>query len=152
MNYTELVQSAQMLQRAEEPAVKEYHLHFDFLVAAINKYMLTRSDLNELIGKNNISMMKNNHFNHVMFIHSILKYPNAEVLVDTIIWVFRTYRSHGFSTKYWHVQLEGWMNILPTQISHATYEQILPLYKWMLAHIESFRTLSENSSEEKKFA
>lgn len=48
---------------------------------------------------NDIEMMKDNHANHVRFVHSILNNPNAEVHTDTVLWVFRAYKSHGFSSN-----------------------------------------------------
>jgi len=85
MNHNYLIESAQKIPAANEKAAKEYNDRKDILIAEINNYMESRSDLNLLIGESNIEMMKDNHANHVRFIHSILKNPNAEVLTETVL-------------------------------------------------------------------
>ena len=145
MNHNYLIESAQKIPAANEKAVKEYNDRKDILIAEINNYMESRSDLNLLVGESNIEMMKDNHANHVRFIHSILKNPNAEVLTETVLWVFRAYRNHGFSSSYWAAQLNAWMDILKKELSKDSFEQIFPLYEWMQVNIPSFEKLSENS-------
>lgn len=145
MNYNYLIQSAEKIPVANQKAAQEYHDRTDILIAEINKYMESRSDLKLLIGENNIEMMKDNHANHVRFIHSILKNPNAEVLTETVLWVFRAYRNHGFSSSYWAAQLNAWIEILKNELGKESFEQIFPLYNWMQVNIPSFEKLSENS-------
>lgn len=142
MNYKYLVQAASKIPVANEKAVKEFHDKKDILIAEINKNIESRSDLNLLVGDGNIEMMKDNHANHVRFIHSILKNPNAGVLTDTVLWVFRAYRNHGFSSSYWAAQLNAWMVILKDKLTRESYEQIIPLYEWMQVNIPSFEKLS----------
>ncbi|HEY5583876.1 MAG TPA: hypothetical protein VIK78_05220 [Ruminiclostridium sp.] len=97
-----LVNSAEKIIKVSEASVKEYLDAMDMLAAKMNEVMLKREDILELIGgKENIEMMKDNHNNHLRFIASILQAPDAEVLVDTVLWVFRAYMSRGFSSNYW---------------------------------------------------
>lgn len=112
--------------------------------------MLDRSDLVHLIGENNMEMMKDNHANHVRFIASILKNYNAEVLMDTVLWVFRAYRSHGFSTSYWAAQLNAWIIIMKESLSSEAFREVYPLYKWMQIHIPVFVKLSDEDLSELK--
>lgn len=146
MNYKYLVQSAQEIPAANEKAVQEYHDRKDVLIAGINHYMESRSDLKLLVGDNNIEMMKDNHANHVRFIHSVLKNPNAEVLTETVLWVFRAYRNHGFSSNYWAAQLNAWFEILKKELTEESYKQIYPLYEWMQVNVPAFENLSESNS------
>lgn len=105
--------------------------------------MLARADLKELIGESNEAMMQDNHANHVRFIASILKNYNPEVLVDTILWVFRAYRSHRFTTNYWATQLNSWISIMKESLSSETYSEVYPLYEWMQVNIPLFVKLSD---------
>ncbi|MFW6257622.1 MAG: hypothetical protein ACOC11_02445 [Prolixibacteraceae bacterium] len=148
MAYTDLITSAEKIPAVQQSSFLEYQNRKESLVAAINIYMTSRNDLPELVGQNNVQMMKNNHLNHVLFINSILQVPNSEVLVDTVLWVFKTYRSHGFSVKYWNVQINAWLHILKNQLSHEAYQEICPLYKWMQEHIPVFDKLSSEKKEE----
>ncbi len=147
MNYEYLVETAKEIPGASEKAVSEYHEKSDFLIAAINQQMASRSDLKELIGENNKEMMKDNHANHVRFIYSILKNPNPEVLTDTVLWVFRAYQNHGFSGSYWAAQLNAWFTILKKELTPETYSQILPLYEWMQVNIPLFEKLSRENTK-----
>ena len=91
--------------------------------------------------------MQDNHANHVRFIASILKNNDADVLVETVLWVFRAYRSHGFSSNYWAAQLNTWMQILKTELSVETYKEVLPLYEWMQINIPIFVKVSDEKLE-----
>lgn len=101
MDKNYLLQTASHLKQVSNSASEEYAKKTDQLIVEMNKLMLERNDLENLVGKDNINMMQDNHSNHVRFISSILKNHNSEVLVETILWVFRAYRSHGFSSNYW---------------------------------------------------
>lgn len=147
MNQKYLIETAREIPKANEKAVSEYHEKMDFLIASINKIMLSRKDLTQLVGENNVEMMMDNHANHARFIYSILKNPNPDVLVKTILWVFRVYRGHGFSSGYWAAQLNGWMVVLKDQISIDSYLQVIPLYEWMQVNIPVFENLTIESLE-----
>jgi len=67
-----------------------------------------------------------------------------EVMVDTVLWVFRAYRSRNFSSTYWAAQLNTWINIYKNELSENCYKEILPFYKWMQVNIPVFNTLAEN--------
>lgn len=142
MNYSYLIESARKIPVANDDSVNEYFERKEFLLTAINEHMESRSDLKTLIGENNSDMMKDNHANHVRFIYSILKNPNPEVLTEIVLWVFKSYRSHGFATTYWDVQLNAWINILKKELSEISFNQIYPLYEWMQVNIPTFVKLS----------
>ncbi len=148
MDYGHLIESAREIPAAGQNTISEYQSKAELLVAAINMNMSGRDDITELIGKNNMGLMKDNHFNHVLFISSILKIPNPEVLVDTVLWVFKTYRSRGFSVDYWNVQTNAWPGILKTQMSPEAYSEIEPLYIWIKNYIPAFEKLSSDNEKE----
>ncbi|PWD98614.1 hypothetical protein [Marinilabilia rubra] len=141
-----LTESANHLSQACCETIEEYKNKSSLLVSKMNASMLKKSNLINIVGSDNIEMMKDNHANHVQFISSILKYKNTAVLIETIIWVFRTYRSHGFSIEYWSVQLNEWINILKEELSQNIFDEIIPYYKWMLLNIPSFVLLSEQNT------
>ncbi len=106
--------------------------------------MLKRPDIKELVGEANLEMMKDNHSNHARFMESVfINYDPPEVLVDTVLWVFRAYRSRNFSSIYWAAQLNGWINIYKTEFSENSYNEIVQFYKWMQVNIPVFNTLAE---------
>lgn len=139
---THLLESARRLHSVGESACDEYSARMERLVTRINTLMLDRKDIEELVGSANVEVMKDNHANHVRFIASMLRAFNAEVLVETVLWVFRTYRSRGFYGTYWAAQLNGWMKILPEELTPETFAEILPYYEWMHVNIPLFVELS----------
>lgn len=147
MDKNHLLETAKKLKQVSDFATQEYTEKEELLIFQINKLMLKRTDLEVLVGKKNINMMQDNHANHVRFIASILKNNNSDVLVETVLWVFRAYRSHGFSTNYWATQLNTWMQILKIELSAKTYHEVLPLYQWMQINIPIFVKVSDEKLE-----
>lgn len=143
MGKDELVQSAARLHAAAPEAVAEFAAQRDQIVSAVNARMLARPDVNALVGPGNIDMMKDNHANHARFIESILSEYHPAVLVDTILWVFRAYRSRGFQTAYWAAQLNAWVDSCKHLLSASSFQAIGPLYDWMIVHIPQFVELTD---------
>lgn len=148
MNQTELIDLAGKLSNANQEAVNEYENKMDLLVSIVNKKMLDRPDINDIVGDANFEMMKNNHSNHARFVISILGNINPEELVTTVIWVFKTYQSRGFHPSYWVAQLNTWLEVLEEQMSELSFKQITPLYNWFITNIPSFSALSEKLEDE----
>lgn len=147
MDKNHLLATAKQLQQVSNISIEEYTKKEQELITEMNKLMLAREDLETLIGKNNISMMQDNHANHVRFIAAVLKNNNEDVLVETILWVFRAYRNHGFSSSYWAAQLNTWIQILKSKLTLKTYNEVLPLYEWMQINIPIFDNISEQNLE-----
>ncbi|PKO99984.1 MAG: hypothetical protein CVU13_00305 [Bacteroidetes bacterium HGW-Bacteroidetes-8] len=143
MDKKTLIESAKSLNNVSTNSVKEYIDKSDRLVAEINRSMISREDIVNLIGKDNIAMMKDNHSNHVRFIASILGNRNDEVFVETVLWVFRAYRSHNFTTSYWAAQLNAWIEIIKKELSPQAYCEIYPYYEWMQLNIPLFVYFSD---------
>lgn len=143
MDKTYLLETATRLKQVILSAAEEYEQKNDELIAQINKLMLQEPDIEGLVGKNNLNMMKNNHANHVRFMISIFKNYNSEVFVETVLWVFRAYRSHGFTTNYWATQLNTWIYLLKEALSPQCYSEIYPYYEWMQISIPLFVKLSD---------
>ena len=145
-----LLDRAGKLLQVSLNSAEEYQQKADRLITVMNERMLERLDIESIVGKNNIDMMKDNHANHVRFIASILKNQNADVLVETILWVFRAYRSHGFTTNYWAAQLNTWMIILKEELSPACFNEVYPYYEWMQINIPAFVKISDENIESSK--
>lgn len=137
-----LLQSAAALGPFNAAATDEYDHKKDIMVSEINTLMLQRPDIEDIVGNKNIDMMKDNHANHARFISSIMRNFDPNVLTETILWVFRAYRSHGFSTLYWAAQLNAWLGILNSNMSKESIPQIRELYTWMQVNIPAFEALS----------
>lgn len=146
-----LIKSADKIARVSENSIKEYVDKTELLGAKMNDSILKRDDIIELIGgEKNITMMKDNHNNHLRFVASILQTPDSETLVDTTLWVFRAYMSRGFSTNYWNVQLETWRQLLKENISDKAFSEIISIYNWFTVNIPHFTVAAEEKLEKSK--
>lgn len=144
MNKETLLLTAQKLVQPGEKAAREFSDKLEILITSMNTTMLDRNDIKEMVGENNIQMMKDNHANHARFMESVFNVYVPEVLVDTVLWVFRAYRSRNFSSTYWSAQLNTWLEVYKVHLTDSTYAEILPFYKWMQVNIPIFNSLAEN--------
>mgnify|MGYP000061172776 CR=1 FL=1 len=147
MNKDHLLETARALKQVNRETAEEYSQKSDELIARINKRMSEKPEIKKLVGEDNLSMMKDNHANHVRFIASILKNYNPEVFVDTVLWVFRAYRSHGFTANYWASQLNTWIEILKEVLMPESFEEVYPYYEWMQVNIPVFVKLTDEAIE-----
>ncbi len=143
MTKSELLTSAQALNQVSQPVADEYSTKRDLLVNLMNEKMLERKDVDEMVGEGNIEMMKDNHSNHARFLESVFSNYQADVLLDTVLWVFRAYRSRNFRSTYWSAQLNTWLEIYKENLSEDSYKAVYPYYNWMLINIPSFTELAE---------
>lgn len=147
MNQETLIETAASLPLVESRFADEYASKRDVLVATVNDSVGRRLDLDALIGPNNREMMENNHANHARFVHSVLRDFEPEVLVDTVLWVFRAYRSHGFHLTYWPAQLNAWVAALRQHLSGEAFDAIYPLYDWFIIRQPAFADLADAQLE-----
>lgn len=138
-----LIETAKHLKQVSVKTADEYIQKAEQLIAKMNTLMSERPDIEDLVGTNNISMMKDNNANHVRFIASILKHHNPDVLVDTVLWVFRAYRSHGFTTNYWATQLNLWIIVIKELLTPESFIEVYPYYEWMQINIPLFVKVSD---------
>ncbi len=143
MNRDYLIETASKIKSPSQTSYLEYHSNFEILLAEINNGMLKRDEISKIVGDDNVSMMKDNHANHIRFMSSLFRYYIPEVFVDTVAWVFRAYRNHGFTSNYWAVQMNSWMSILKNQLSEKAYLEIYPFYEWIQVNIPTFVKLSD---------
>ena len=143
MERNDLILSAQKLMQVSEQFAEEYSLKKDLLVDEMNKKMMARADLNDLVGANNIEMMKDNNANHARFMESIFYQHSAEVLVDTVLWVFRAYLSRNFNSTYWAALLNGWIEIYKIELTADCFNAVYPYYNWMQINIPIFVKMAD---------
>jgi hypothetical protein len=147
MTKEELIESAKKLSQPTSEAVEEYAQKREHLVAEINRMLMNRKDLTDLIGEGNELMMKDNHSNHARFMESIFRFYKPEVLVETVLWVFRAYRSHGFHLTYWPAQLNAWVQVLERELTLSSCKSVLPFYNWLIVNIPVFSKLTDYAND-----
>ncbi|ADU66518.1 hypothetical protein LGV61_08950 [Desulfurispirillum indicum] len=149
MNAHDLLQAARHIPPPSQASAEEYASLCEILSASVTRSMLNSPHIAELIGGSaHQDMMAENHRNHGLFLCVLLRHYQAEYLVDTVLWVYRAYMSHGFQRLYWQVQLETWQNILQEHLSDKAYREISPIYQFLLHHQDDFARLSQEVHQE----
>ena len=148
MTIAELVASAGGFESVEEEVASEYAEKKDLLAALMHQRLLERPDINALLGQENLQVMRDNHANHALFMASLLRHYDPEVLVNSVLWVFRAYRARGFHPNYWTAQLNAWIASIEQELSLESAAAILPIYRWMIAHIPQFTHLTDATADQ----
>lgn len=144
MTKEQLLASAQKLHQIDEAHATEFSNKRESLLELMNARMNARADITDLVGENNLEMMKDNHANHLRFMESVFFELNPEVLTDTVLWVFRAYRSRNFKSTYWSAQLNTFLEIHKEKLSPECFNAISPYYNWMQINIPVFNDLAQN--------
>ena len=133
-----LLESAQKLQQVEEKYAKEYAEKREKLVTIMNQKMQSRADIKELVGEDNLELMKDNHANHARFLESLFCEYSADIFTETVLWVFKSYSSRDFSSLYWSAQLNTWVELYKEELTNECFAAVYPYYNWMIVNIPSF--------------
>ena len=138
-----LIATASGLTPPEDRLLGEFSEKREAMAAEVNRIMSARPDIEKLVGVDGKAMSQDNNRNFSLFMESLMGHFQADVLVNTVLWVFRAYRSHGFQTVYWPANLNAWMTTLKTALSPEAFHAISPFYVWLITHIPVFVTLTD---------
>ena len=140
-----LIASARALSPPPAVATEEFSRKRDAIAARVNQAMAQRRDLEKLVGSDGRSMSEDNNRNFPLFMESLFQAFEPEVLVDTVLWVFRTYRAHGFRPIYWPANLDTWVETLRQELPADAFAAVFPFYRWLIAHIPAFTALTDEA-------
>lgn len=138
MNRETLMKSAGRLKQPSGEATTEFEASRERLADKLNQRMGVRPDLERLIGVGNQPMMEDNSRNFCRFMSSLFRAYEPGVLVDTALWVFRAYRSHGFQTAYWPANLDTFVELARDELSATTFAEVYPFLEWLIVNIPAF--------------
>jgi hypothetical protein len=138
-----LLTTAQKLVPPSETAVREFEVKWEQIAAAGTRQLMARPDLEKLVGTGNEQMAEDNNRNFPRFMLSLFSEYQPAVFVETVLWVFRAYRSHGFQTTYWAANLNIWVDLLQKELSADAWKQIHPFYNWLIVNIPKFTALTD---------
>lgn len=144
-----LMESAQKLIQPSDEVRQEFSANMEMFVAIGNKKLAARPDLDKLVGGENHEMAENNNGNFARFMESMFVQYDPKVLVETVLWVFTAYRSHGFHTTYWSANIDIWMQMLKKELSEESFTAISPFYNWLIVNIPIFVKLTDENISEK---
>jgi len=142
-NEETLIQTAERLRQPGAEAAAEFESLRDSLAEELNRRMAKRPDLDKLIGPDNLSMMQDNSRNFGRFMSTMFQDYEPAVLAETVLWVFRAYRSHGFATTYWPAHLDTFVEIIRERLSPAAFTEVYPFFQWLIVNIPLFVKFSD---------
>ncbi len=67
--------------------------------------------------------------------------------MDTILWVFRTYRAHGFQVAFWPANLATLLDVLRAELPPYAFRAVAPFFDWILVNIPVFTELTNPGDE-----
>jgi hypothetical protein len=144
MTRDDLLDSAKRLAPPTEGVVDEFSRKREEMTAQVNTAMAARPDLEQLVGLGGQHMSEDNNRHFSLFMASIMSHYEPEVLLETVLWVFRTYRSHGFHTDYWPANLDTWIDTLQHVLSREAFQEVSPFYAWIRTNIPVFAGLTDH--------
>lgn len=147
-----LLAEAHGLKQPSPKSAAEYEAHALRLAAQVSRLLEQRPDILMLIGADNLPMMHDNHRNHARFMASMFHAYQPQILLDTVLWVFRAYLAHGFRPAYWPVQLTTWVELFQSELSEQTRREIAPFYRWLIDHQAEFAKQAEENLSQDSFA
>lgn len=143
MTKDSLMASAKLLTQPPAAVVAEFSEKREAMAAMVNRAMNERDDLLKLVGADGVRMSEDNNRNFPLFMGSLFLEYHPEVLVDTALWVFRSYRSHGFAPIYWPANLDTWVEVLRRELSPQAFTAIFVFYRWLIINIPIFTKLTD---------
>jgi len=132
----QLVTCAARLVPPTEAATSEFSARVDALVDQLDAVMLAHPNFERLIGLGNADKMRTNHRNHLKYMVSVFRLYDPHSFVETVIWVLRTYQSHGFSLEYWAAMLPAARETVRQTLAAQAEREIAPFYEWLAASLK----------------
>lgn len=139
----EIKQEIDQLPRIEKETGEKYYANKDKLIKTVNDILADRDNIENLIGYNPLELMKENHENHARFMGNVFILNEYRMLIDTVPWVYNTYRQKGFSYKYFHQELKAWKQAIKTILGSKKTASILKIYDWLIENHDKFITISQ---------
>jgi hypothetical protein len=119
----------------------------DAIASRLAEAMAARRDIHELVGPDGVDMMRDNSANLCRFMGSMFSSYVPEVLVETILWVFRAYRAHGFQVAFWPANLATLLEVLRAELPPDAFRVLAPFFDWMVVNIPVFVELTNPGAE-----
>jgi methanogenic corrinoid protein MtbC1 len=139
----EILISCLTLPKIPSDAADAYIGATDKLLDNVNGQLEADPKIKELIGRNPIELMRENHRNHATFMATVFKINSFELLARTVPWVYRAYHARGFSYDYFPAELVAWQVAIHECLASPDKKtEILAVYKWMVQHHEDMIKLS----------
>ncbi len=140
-----VLKTAEALAQPSSAAAQAFIDHGAGIAAELAQRLAARPDIDRLVGAGNVEMMRDNARNMTRFMGSVFTHFDPAVLVDTVIWVFRAYQSHGFASQFWSAELNLTIEIIEETLAGETACELVPFFDWLVINVPAFTALAEQS-------
>ncbi len=141
----QLVREAQRLPSVNPETAAAYQTHIPALKKYVDERMKQETSIQDLLGPNSLEVMYENHRHHARLMACIFSIGDYELLVNTVLWVYRRYRAHGVSFDYFPLELKSWMKAVESILSEEQAKKINRIYSWLIDKHETIIELSKVS-------
>jgi len=133
--HEELLATARELIQPSADSIAEFNGNRTSVAAAVSERLSARTDIEQLVGAENLTLMDDNCRNFTDFMYSQLRSYSPETLVQTVIWALRVYQARGFTQTFWPAELRAFIHVVNELLSDQAAEEIRPFYEWILVNL-----------------
>jgi len=141
-----VTREAEKLAPVPPEAAAEYRQRADRMIAQVDRKLAANPEIGSLIGNNPLDLMYNNHRHHARFMANVFRFNSFGLLARTVPWVYRAYRSRGFSHDYFPAELAAWIESVREHLSPAAEKPITAVYEWLLERHGDMVELSQGDT------
>ena len=138
-----ITQEAEKLAPVPPEAAAEYLQWTDQMISQVDRELAANPRIGSLIGHSPLDIMYNNHRHHARFMANVFRFNSFGLLARIVPWVYRAYRSRGFSYDYFPAELSAWIGSGREHLSPAAEKPITAVYDWLLERHEDMVELSQ---------
>lgn len=149
MNLNRLIEEARTLRPVPIGVCEVYQKNAAEMVALVDKRMSEFDGIRDLIGNNPLTMMLANHRHHLSFMTTVFSINHFELLVKTVVWVYRAYHSHGFKYCYFTFELNAWIEAVNSISAAVSMKPVVDVYRWLIDHHDDFCALAANVEQDR---
>jgi MerR family transcriptional regulator, light-induced transcriptional regulator len=132
-----LVGDSLKIPKVSAASAAHYEQNLAGMLDKVNARMGANPAVMALIGNNPLQVMYDNHRHHAMLLSNLMRLNHYEVLAVILPWVYRTYRSHGFSQDYFPAMLNAWMAVIKETLPESSAAEVTGVYRWILGRHET---------------
>lgn len=147
MKRKDLIEDAKSLKQPSQETLMEFTDKKEMMIRDLNDLLFSSPGFESIVAKDLHDMLRDNHQNQFKFMESVYSAYNADVFVNTVLWVFSTYRSHGFNLEYWDRLFPAVLKIYEKHLTGQAFAELAPFYRWLNAKKHVFIQLSNEAGQ-----
>ena len=132
-----------LLPPTSPSAADEYAQKQEIIQNNVSQAIAKLNSLYNFTGNCPLEMIGDVHRHHTLFMSSVFRLNNYTLLARMLVWMYRTYHSHGFSYDYFTYALSEWRKAITHTISPANVAEIDGVYQWIIERHPDFLQLAE---------